>query len=155
VRQFPRAVRLLILGPFVLLPIAIGWYALKRKGLGLRATGFLAAVMLVEDLPLGPASHRSEELIRKAGAQRAAFQRWYLAIVIVISMLFGVFLGAKGAATVGPAALVMWTPVAALVFLLYFVFNAVFGSLMYLSARRATGESMEQILANIERSHES
>ncbi len=154
VRQFPRAVRLLILVPFVLLPIATGWYALKRKGLGLRATGFLAAVMLVEDLPLGAASLRSEELIRKAGAQRTAFQRWYFAIVIVVSMLLGAFLGAKGAATVGPAALVMWTPVASIAFLLYLTFNAVFGSLMYLSARRATGESMEQILANIERARE-
>ena len=72
----------------------------------------------------------------------------------MLSLLFGAFLGAKGAATVGPAALVMWTPAAALVFLLYLTFNAVFGSLMYLSARRATGESMEQILANIERARE-
>ena len=154
-RQFPRPVRLLILLPFVLVPIGTAWYALKRKGLGLRATGFLAAVMLVEDVPLEAASRRSEELIRKAGAQRTAFQRWYFTIVVVLSMLFGAFLGAKGAATVGPAALVMWTPVASFVFLLYLTFNAVFGSLMYLSARRATGESMEQILMNIERTHES
>jgi hypothetical protein len=136
----------------VVAPLGIAWYALKRTGLGLRATGFLAAVMLVEDLPLKAASQRSEELIRKSGAQRAAIQRWYFTIVIVASALFGAFLGSKGAATVGPAALVMWAPVASFVYLLYLTLNAVFGSLMYLSARRAAGEPMEQILANIERS---
>jgi hypothetical protein len=150
-RQFPRPVRLLILLPFILVPIGGGWYALRRKGLGLRETGCLAAVMLVEDMPFQAASRRSAELIEKAGALRSAVQRWYVAIVVVLSMLFGAFLGAKGAASVGAQALVLWTPALAVVFLLFMTVNAVFGSLMYLSARRAAGESMEQILADIER----
>ena len=151
-RQFPRIVRLVILVPVVLVPVVALWYALRRKGLGLRETGCLAAVMLVEDLPFQAASRRSAELVRKAGSLRAAVQRWYFVSMIVLSLLFGAFLGAKGAASARPEVLLVWTPVVAAGFVVFLTINSVFGSLMYLSARRATGESMEAILQNLERS---
>jgi serine/threonine protein kinase len=148
-RELPRAVRVLVVVPVALAPVAAGVYVLKRRGLGFRATGLLAAVMLVENLPFQSATRRSSELTERSGGLRAAVQKWYIGVITITSMVFGAFLGAKGASGANAESLIAWLPLVAVVFTAFLTVNAVFGSLMYLSARRAAGESMEQIAADI------
>ena len=152
-RQFARPLRVAIGISIMLIPFAVAYFALRRQKVGIREMSFLGAVMLIEDLALDAAKRRSLELTTKAGGLRRAVQRWYMGIIMIGSMLFGAYIGFKGGVSrdAGQSVLSM-TPVLALGLLVLLVVNSVLGALMYLSARRATGESLEQIFADFERS---
>ena len=149
-RQFSVPIRLMILLPLLLVPFAAAWLALRRKGLGFRQTGFLGAILLIEDVPFERAAQRSAELMAKSGGIRNSIQKWYLVAIALVSGVLGAFIGARGFSGTTPTGLVPLTPVIALLMTVLVVVNAVISSLIYLSARRATGESLERVFADFE-----
>jgi serine/threonine protein kinase len=150
VRTFPRPVRFAIVLPFVLAPFVAAYLALRRSGIGFRHLGLLGAAMLVEDLPFRAAAKRSDLLIQEAGGLRNAVQRWFTITIGVLSGLMGAYIGSKGGRNAAESLLVM-TPFLSIFFMLLLIVNAIVGSLIYLSARRSSGESMDQILESFER----
>jgi serine/threonine protein kinase len=149
-RSFPRPVRIAILLPIAVSPFLVAFYVLRRKRLNIRQMGFLGGVMLVEGLSFEPAAQRSAELLAKAGAMRNRLQKWYLGVVMILSGALGAFLGASGVIA-HPSRIMPFAPIIAVVMMIGLLLNALLGALLYLSARRASGESMERVFQDFER----
>jgi hypothetical protein len=148
-RQFSRPVRLAILLPLATLPFVGGIVALRRRGLGVRQMGFLGTILLIEDLPFEQAAKRSAELLENSGSIRNSIQKWYLVVIGATSMALGMYMGARGFRA-NPATLIPFTPVFSVLVMILLTFNSVVSSLLYLSARRAGGESLERVFADFE-----
>jgi serine/threonine protein kinase len=148
-RTWPRPLRLVPLLIGVALPFVLGYKALQRKGLGIRETGMLGAVLLVEDLPFAAAVKRSTELVMESGGLRSAVQKWYNVVVVTASLLIGVTMGFSGAAGRAAGTFVLISPLLAAALILFLLANGVVASLMYLSARRSKGESLERIYSDL------
>jgi hypothetical protein len=135
----------------VLVPVGLGYVALRRNGLDLRKSGLFGAVVLIEGRPFADAVERSAVLMKESGGLRNAVQKWYLVGMTVASMALGVGLGATGIVGRSPGTFVTLSPAIALPFIAFLSVNAVIGSLIYISARRAKGESLEEIYGNVTR----
>jgi serine/threonine protein kinase len=150
-RTWPRPVRVLVVLTSVGVPFALGYAALRRRGLGIRETGLLGAVLLVEDLPPAAAATRSAELMKESGGLRNAVQKWYLAAVMVVSMSLGAVLGGSGAIGRSAGTFLLLSPVLAAALTIVITIHAVIGALIYISARRSKGESLDHIYAGLAR----
>jgi serine/threonine protein kinase len=148
IRGLSRAVRTLLLLAMIVTPFAVVHVVMRRAGIGYRNLGLLGAAMLVEDLPFRAAVQRSALLVHQAGGIRNAVQRWYTIMIGIVSGFIGAYVAAKGRSAAG--SLLAVTPLLALLFMLLQMTNSVVGALMYLSARRASGESMDDILRSFE-----
>jgi serine/threonine protein kinase len=146
IRALPRIVRIALVLPLAVAPFIAAYVILRRKGVGGWNLGLLSAVMLVEDLPFGAAAERSSLLVRQAGGLRNAVQRRYTIASAILSALLGMTMVAgRGGGSLTESILVMM-PILSLLLIVVLTLNGVVGALMYLSARRASGESMDQIL---------
>jgi serine/threonine protein kinase len=148
-RTWPRPLRLVPILVGVGAPFVLGYMVLQRKGLGLRETGMLGAVLLVEDLPFAAAVKRAAELMVESGGLRNAVQKWYMALVLVVSALTGVAMGVSGAASRATGTFVLISPLLAVALILFLLVNGVVASLIYVSARRSKGESLERIYSDL------
>lgn len=142
---------LAILTPMLAIPFALGYRLMQRRG-GTKAYQFLGAVMLVEGLTGPAALKRSAELYDLAGAALQPVQT----ASMIASGLLGFAIGVGGSigqrfmgldAFIGASA-----PLLAVFFTLTAPFLSMVGSLTYLRARRATGEPLDRVLADFERS---
>jgi serine/threonine protein kinase len=150
-RTWPRPVRVMVVLASVAVPFALGYAALRRRGLGIRETGLVGSVLLVENLPLGAAAKRSAELMKESGGLRNAVQKWYLAAVMIVSMLGGALLGGSGAIGRSAGTFLLLSPVLAVALTIFVTIHAVIGALIYISARRSKGESLDHIYAGLAR----
>jgi serine/threonine protein kinase len=148
-RTWPRPLRLVPLLIGVTLPFVLGYMALKRKGLGVRELGLLGAVLLVEDVPFAAAVKRSAELMVESGGLRNAVQKWYNGVVVMASLLVGIAMGASGAAGNNTATFVLISPLLAAALTLFLLVNGIVAALIYVSARRSKGESLERIYSDL------
>ena len=149
IRQWPRPVRLAVVLPVVLSPFLLAFLLIRRSQLGFRELALLGAVMLIEDLAPGEAGARSRELMAQSGGLRAAVQKGYMTVVMVTSLLLGAVLGATGMLGRSPGMLLALSPLVIVLFVVVLTVNAVIGALMYLSARRSKGESLDHIFAGL------
>jgi len=149
VRALPVPARLAIVLAFVAVPFGIGYLALRRSGLGIRETGLLGSVLLIENLPVPAAVARTAELMKESGSLRNAVQKRYVAIVMIVSLLTGVALGAGGAIGRSAGVFVMLTPLLALAGVAFLTIHSVINAMMYISARRSKGESLERIYSDV------
>jgi serine/threonine protein kinase len=149
IRLLPRAVRVVIVILSMTAPFGIAYAALRKRGLGLRETGMLGSVLLVEGLPIAAAAKRSAELMVESGGLRNAVQKWYMRVVLVASLLIGASLGAGGAIGRASGTFVLLTPLLVVALTVFLTVNAVINALMYTSARRSKGESLETIYADL------
>ena len=150
IQQLPRVARAAIGVMFVFTPFAVAYAAMRRNRITFRNIQLLGAAMLVEDLPFRAAVERATVLVKEAGGLRNAVQRWFTIAISVSSGLIGAYIGFRGGRGAAESFPVM-LPFITLAFMLLLAVSAVVSALMYLSARRARGESMEQILEQDER----
>jgi len=150
-RALPAAVRVAIVLAAMGIPFWIGYWALRRSGLGLQGSGLLGSVLLVEDLPVALAVKRSEELLTQSGAMRNAVQKRYLGVMMVLSMGAGVAMGAGGAVGRSANTFLLIGPLLAVLAMVFLAVNAVVNALIYISARRSKGESLERIYSDVTR----
>jgi hypothetical protein len=151
IRTWPRPVRVLVVLMSVAVPFALGYAALRRRGLTLRDTGLLGSVLLVENLPLAAATKRSAELMKESGGLRNAVQKWYLVAVTVVSMLVGALLGGSGVIGRSSGTFVLFSPLLTAALTIFLTVHSLIGALIYISARRSKGESLDQIYAGLAR----
>jgi serine/threonine protein kinase len=149
IRQLPRAVRAVIVILSMSAPFAVAYAALRKRGLGLRETGMFGSVLIVEGLPVAAAAKRSAELMVESGGLRNAVQKWYMRVVLVTSLIIGASLGAGGAIGRAAGTFVLLTPLLVVALTIFLTVNAVINALMYTSARRSKGESLETIYADL------
>jgi hypothetical protein len=104
---------------------------------------------LIEYLPVAAAVRRSADLMKESGGLRNAVQRRYLALMMVVSMSTGVAMGIGGAVGRSAGLFVMIGPLFAVAGMVFLTVNAVINSLIYISARRSKGESLEHIYRDV------
>src|SRR6185295_5111930 len=73
-RTLPRPARVPIALIVVLTPLAIAYAAARKRGIGMRESGLVGAVLLVENLPMAAARKRVAALMRESGGLRNAVQ---------------------------------------------------------------------------------
>lgn len=149
IRSLPRPARVPFLLVALMAPFAVGYALLRRRGLGIREAGMIGPIILVEDKPAAEAGLRSAALMKESGGLRNAVQKWYLAIVAIVSGLLGMMLGASGATGRLAGAFILWMPLVAIAGAVFLTVNAIIGSLIYVSARRSKGESLDQIYGDV------
>ena len=134
-----------------MVPFGAAYWAMRRSRIGFQNMTLLGAVMLVEDLPFRAAADRSQLLVQQAGGLRNAVQKWYSISIGLLSGVLGAVIGSRGGIGAAESALVIM-PIIAVCFMILMTVNGVVNSLMYLIARRASGESMQHILDDFEKS---
>lgn len=149
-QQLPRPLRTGVGLSLLLTPFVVAYAAMRWNRITFRNLGLFGAAMLVEDLPFHAAIERAAVLVKEAGGLRNAVQSWFTIAIGVQGGLIGVYIGlrgGRGAAEWFPVML----PVITAAFMVLFTVNGVVTALIYLSARRARGESIQQILEEDER----
>jgi hypothetical protein len=148
-RTWPVPARLAVVLGAVSVPFWIGYAVMRRYGLGVRQSGLFAAVTLIEGLPFQAAAARADALMKESGGLRNAIQKWYVGLVTVASLVFGALLGATGVIGRSAGLFIALSPLIALPVIVFLTLNGVIAALMYVSARRSKGESLERIYSDL------
>ena len=143
-----RPTRTLVLIAFFA-PSGLGiWWVSRREWAGMQGGLFLIPVMLVEGLGFDEARRRSQALASTSGRLQRTVRTVYLIGIFLLSLVIPfLFLRARLS---GPViAALMPLLVAGIAFLT--TFGTLGRSLLYFTARRATGESLERVFEDFER----
>jgi hypothetical protein len=148
IRSFDRSGRLALVGLIMLPYLAAQWWAIRRLGTSLQNAMFVGPAMLVEGLSFETARARALTLAA-AGSQRQRRGRVVLMLVMtIVGALTGLFWNRLRISALTVAAV---APLLTIFAILALTLLSQITALMYFTARRATGESLDQAFADFER----
>jgi serine/threonine-protein kinase len=148
VRSFPRIARIpLVLGLMSPTGLAI-WWTVRRMRTGLTGGMFVGPAMLVEGLDFDAARQRSVDLSRRSGRLQQAVRQRFLILMLLSGALLGALIGRARLSTGAGMAL---APLIAVASTLVMTVVGLVSSLLYFAARRATGEALDRVLDDFER----
>jgi serine/threonine protein kinase len=148
IRSFERPMRVAIILATMLPYVAVQWWAMRRMGTGLQNAMFVGPAMLVEGLSFEEARARALSLA-SAGSKRQRRGRVVLMIAMGLVGALGGLLSSR--ARVSALTVATLAPLFTIFTIVALSLMSQITSLMYFTARRTTGESIDQAFADFER----